>query len=390
MFAALTAALWLSVVVTAAAIRNRLYATFVGVMLGIHSLIAAGIYPYAGPLRPVFLGLHATVFVHFLFLARPRLRPLPFRVLVSLPASFFVGGTFLALPWALLGIFVPPPFVYIPYLLGAFGLFQSLSSRLEEVDVVVNDGEVSALGPHRTSSFREERPLRVVQITDPHLGPFMSVRRLRAICERAVAREPDLVFLTGDFLTMESQRDVRDLTEALSPLRAMRGKVFACLGNHDHEALELVMAALAENDVTLLIDDETTVTTPAGKVQIVGFDYHFRERAKRIPAVCAAHPRKPEHLRIVLLHDPGAFRHLPEREGDLVLSGHTHGGQVGLVSLGGGWTFLRLFGTKLPDHGLWARGRDRLYVHRGTGHYGFPLRLGVPNEESLLRVHRAP
>ena len=52
------------------------------------------------------------------------------------------------------------------------------------------------------------------------------------------------------------------------------------------------------------------------------------------------------------------------------------------------WTFLRLFGTKIPDHGLWARGRDRLYVHRGTGHYGFPLRLGVPNEESLLRVHR--
>jgi predicted MPP superfamily phosphohydrolase len=51
---------------------------------------------------------------------------------------------------------------------------------------------------------------------------------------------------------------------------------------------------------------------------------------------------------------------------------------------------MRLFGGgALPDHGLWARGRDRLYVHRGTGHYGFPLRLGVPSEESLLRVHRA-
>jgi predicted MPP superfamily phosphohydrolase len=93
--------------------------------------------------------------------------------------------------------------------------------------------------------------------------------------------------------------------------------------------------------------------------------------------------------RIILLHDPGAFRHLPEGEGDLVLSGHTHGGQVGLVSLGLSWTFLRLFGLKLPDHGFWARGRDRLYVHRGTGHYGFPLRLGVPSEESVVRVHRA-
>jgi predicted MPP superfamily phosphohydrolase len=41
----------------------------------------------------------------------------------------------------------------------------------------------------------------------------------------------------------------------------------------------------------------------------------------------------------------------------------------------------------MPDHGFWARGTDRLYVHRGTGHYGFPLRLGVPSEESLLAVH---
>ena len=51
--------------------------------------------------------------------------------------------------------------------------------------------------------------------------------------------------------------------------------------------------------------------------------------------------------------------------------------------------FLDTF-TSLPDHGLWARGPDRLYVHRGTGHYGFPLRLGVPAEESVLRVHRMP
>jgi predicted MPP superfamily phosphohydrolase len=50
---------------------------------------------------------------------------------------------------------------------------------------------------------------------------------------------------------------------------------------------------------------------------------------------------------------------------------------------------LRLFGDAIPDHGFWARGTDRMYVHRGTGHYGFPLRLGVPAEESLIRVHRS-
>jgi uncharacterized protein len=388
MFALLTAGLWLTVVTTARIIRNRFYAMFVGVMLGIYSLIALSVIQGVGPLRIPFMVLHCTVFVNFLFLAWPRLRPLWFRALVSIPSAFMVAGTLLALPWALVGIFTKPPFLFIPYMLAAFGLFQSLTSRKDEVDVVVGDGEIEVLRPHRASSFREERPLRIVQITDPHLGPFMSVRRLRAICARAVERDPDLIFLTGDFLTMESQRDVRHLSESLAPLRAMPGKVFACLGNHDHEALDLVKRALTDNGVALLVDESTTVETAAGKVQIVGFDYHFRERSQRIHAVANANPRLPEHLRLILLHDPGAFRHLPEGDADLVLSGHTHGGQVGLVSFGGGWTFLRMFGLKIPDHGLWARGRDRLYVHRGTGHYGFPLRLGVPNEESLLRVHR--
>ena len=70
-----------------------------------------------------------------------------------------------------------------------------------------------------------------------------------------------------------------------------------------------------------------------------------------------------------------------------MLSGHTHGGQIGLVSLGLKGTVVSLFGVS-PDHGFWARGTDRLYVHRGTGHYGFPLRMGVPGEESVVRVHR--
>ena len=59
---------------------------------------------------------------------------------------------------------------------------------------------------------------------------------------------------------------------------------------------------------------------------------------------------------------------------------------MGLLTLGLPLTFVSAF-TPIPDHGFWARGRNRLYVHRGTGVYGFPLRVGVPAEESLLRVH---
>jgi uncharacterized protein len=379
---------WLVVVLLGWLLRSRAYAVFRGVTLGLEVLIASALVPYYGSLLPVVAYLQAAVFLSSLFLIRPRLRGLLYRATVSVPAAFFAAGTLLAWPWAIASAFGLPPYgAFIPYALAAIGIFQSLTTREEAIDVVVADGEhVDGLKRHRRGEQRVKRPLRIVQITDPHLGPFMSVGRLRQICERAVAREPDLVVLTGDFLTMESQDRPELLAAALAPLSALRGRTFACLGNHDHEALGTVREALAGAGVTLLVDAAAEVSTQAGDVQIVGLDFVWRERDKHLRAVTAAHPRKAGSLRLLLLHDPGAFRHVPPGEGDLVLSGHTHGGQVGFVSLGLPWTLMRLF-AKIPDHGLWARGRDRLYVHRGTGHYGFPLRLGVPSEESVLHVH---
>jgi len=387
---------WLSVVLAAATIRGRPYATAAGVIVGIYSLVALGMAPVFARVAPAmlaaFAALHVAVYVNFAALARPRMRPLAYRLLVSWPASFFAAGTLLALPWAIASAFGFHPWApWLPYALGAIGLVQSLTSREEAIDLVIGEDSGGArVLPHPRGEAREERPLRIVQITDPHIGPFMSVERLRRIAARAVAKNPDLVLLTGDFLTMESQGDPELLRRALEPLRELPGRVFACLGNHDHEAPETVERALAANGVDLLVDEAREIETAAGPVQIVGMDFVWRDRREHLARVCAAHPRKPGVTRIVLLHDPGAFRHLPDGQGDLVLSGHTHGGQVGLVSLGLSWTFLRLFGIKIPDHGFWARGRDRMYVHRGTGHYGFPLRLGVPSEESILHVHRAP
>jgi predicted MPP superfamily phosphohydrolase len=312
---------------------------------------------------------------------------------VSWPASFFTAGTLLAIPWAVLtAVGLHPWAPWLPYAFAAVGMLQSLTTKREEIDLVISGPQgphAERFGPHPHGSAREERPLRIVQISDPHIGPFMSVARLRRIAERAVEAKPDLVFLTGDFLTMESHSDPDLLLTALEPLRALPGKVFACHGNHDHEAPAVVARALSKNGIILLVDAERDVETDAGPVQIVGMDFTYRDRAAHLARVCAEHPRKPGMLRVVMLHDPGAFRHLPAGEGDLVLSGHTHGGQVGLLSLGLPWTFLRLFGDRIPDHGFWARGTDRMYIHRGTGHYGFPLRLGVPAEESLVRVHRA-
>jgi predicted MPP superfamily phosphohydrolase len=145
-----------------------------------------------------------------------------------------------------------------------------------------------------------------------------------------------------------------------------------------------VQAALAANDVRLLMDEEVVAETAAGLVQIVGADYVGKGRREHIQELLSAHPRRADHLRLLLLHDPSIFRHIPPGEVDLTLSGHTHGGQLGLVSFGLDWTVLSR--TAWPDHGLFGHGSNRLYVHRGTGFYGFPLRIGVPGEASLLEV----
>lgn len=391
-FDALTGSGWLAVVVAARFVRGSAFAAFVGVLVGIYSLLAVALVPWVGAVLPLFVALHVSVYVNFLALSRPRMRSFVYRLLVSWPSAFFVAGTLLALPWALVAAFGGHPWgVFVPYALAALGMRQSLTTKREDIDLVVHGAHaatpVSKLGPHPRGDERVARPLRIVQISDPHLGPFMSVTRLRRIAERAVAAKPDLVFLTGDFLTMESQADPDLLLDALAPLQALPGKVFACHGNHDLEAPAVVSRALAKNGVDLLVDDARDVTTDVGPVQIVGLDFSYRDRKARIERACLEHPRTPGALRVVLLHDPGAFRHLPAGHGDLVLSGHTHGGQVGLLSLGLEWTFLRLFGDRIPDHGFWARGTDRMWIHRGTGHYGFPLRLGVPAEESVLRIH---
>ena len=202
--------------------------------------------------------------------------------------------------------------------------------------------------------------------------------------ERLLEKEPDLVLLTGDFLTMEGRGSPGALARAFEPLRSYPGRCHAIFGNHDHEAPEEVRHALETNGVDLLMDEERVIDTPIGPLQLIGADYRGRDRKEHIEELLARIPRRPGHLRLLLLHDPLTFSHVPEGDVDLTLSGHTHGGQVGLVSMGLDWTVLTR--SRWPDHGLFARGSGRLYVHRGTGFYGFPLRIGVPGEASVLEV----
>ena len=422
-FAVASFAAVLITVIAGLRVRGRAYAIFAGIFLSLHALVSAALWPllrgksiFAVDLWPLLVYLQIVSFLHFFLLLWPRMQSQAYRILVSWPAAFASAAIFLATPWAILAVVLDePPLYWLPFAAALMGLYESQSTRKRVVDLRlsprdgrVTDGpaprssdddlrhdariEIVAAVPRlrrvRTGGGGDARPLRIVQLTDPHLGPFMTVGRLRRICAWAVAQKPDLVVLTGDYLTMQSQGDAGLLARALEPLAALPGQVFACRGNHDLEAPETIAKAFAAAGARLLIDEEAIVDTDGGAVQILGADYSFRSRRDRLVSLVRRFPRRTGRLRLILLHDPGAFHHLPEGEADLVLSGHTHGGQLGLVSFGLPLTVVRLF-SSIPDQGFFARGRDRLYVHRGTGHYGFPLRIGVPAEQSMLRVHSA-
>jgi predicted MPP superfamily phosphohydrolase len=395
--------------------RGRTYGIFAAVVLAFSfpAGVALGMRlqsllgPVAGPaVGWLFAYALAVTGVHFASLVKARLRTRAFRWAVSVPAQAFIALGAFSLPfllalapvrislWAVdaAGLLSALHWLdLVPIAVIGFSVATSLRPRREIVRVTLGGAEPESLtrlpverrGWGKTH-HSETRPLRIVQITDPHLGPWAPIHRLRRRIDELLDHDPDLVLLTGDFLTMEGNGTPGALAEALAPVRRAEGRSFAIFGNHDHEAPEEVAGALAENKVRLLIDDEALVETPVGKVQIVGADWYREKRKERLQSLLARFPRRDGFLRLLLLHDPRNFHDVPKGEVDLTLSGHTHGGQVGLVSLGLDWTVLSR--SKWPDHGLFGHGKGRLYVHRGTGFYGFPLRIGVPGEASVLEL----
>ncbi len=396
-------------------VRGRAYAVFGLVILlislpgavAMHARLLDWVSPALSPwVHWAFCYGVATAGLHMAGLVRARLRSTVFRWAVSIPGMAFIAAGALSGVWllALLPIRGTAMLLgwdgasevlrwldLVPFLVAAVSVLTSMRLVDEVVHVPLGHSgpaEVTRLPVERYRRGRgaptASRRLRLVQITDTHLGPWQPVRLLQRRIADLVAQDPDLVLLTGDFLTMEGMGTPGALATALEPLRALRGRCFAIFGNHDHESPEEVRSALEATDVHLLLDDEVIVETAVGPVQLVGADHVFQEAREHIQRLLERFPRRDDHLRLLMLHDPSRFRHVPKGDVDLTLSGHTHGGQLGLVSFGLDWTVLTR--TRWPDHGLFGHGSNRLYVHRGTGFYGFPLRIGVPGELSLLEL----
>lgn len=368
--------------------RNKRFAVFQSIILSVHTISSSMNFASVLPL-PLFVYLNATVYIQLLSLLSPSLKSRFWRILISYPQSYYFSCTFLWFLCTPISKYAPTT-IYIPLTLCFLGFLQTIRFQSETVDLdLVSPTPTNKLIPLKVGINPQKTPtrtLRVCQITDPHLGPFMSADRLRYVCETIVKWDPDLVLLTGDYITMESYFAGEELARGFEPLKQLRGKTFACLGNHDYESLDVVEYALKKANIQLLKDEEAIVNTIVGPVQIVGTEFSFSKAKEHIEKVYSKFPRKENHMRLFLVHNPAEFKHFPDKEVDLVFSGHTHGGQLGLFSLGIHLTVYKMV-TKSPDYGFWGMGRNRLYVHRGTGQYGFPIRIGVPNELSMLNIH---
>jgi len=357
--------------------------------------------------------LHLCVFVQYALLARCKMRPKMYLYLISYPSSVFFTGIIISLPFYFFVAFIPSGIgavlLCIPIVIAVIGLYQTLRtlepnkwtvreltlrSMEEEEDQLIMKRKVKRVpcGPpkdHEITDFKQ--PISIIQIADPHMGPMMSVERLRTICENTVKLNPDIVLLTGDFFTVESFNPIDSIDKALEPLKELSGKTFACLGNHDYEegCIEILERALDKIGCCLLVDKCILVETRIGKIQILGFDYRHKARQEHITQVCTAYPPIPNVPRIGLLHDPGAFKFIPIDYQMVVFSGHTHGGQIGLNCLGINASIVGI--TGMPDHSLWQNGNNYLYVHTGQGCRSMMgtmvLRVGVPTEDSLLQVY---
>jgi predicted MPP superfamily phosphohydrolase len=270
-------------------------------------------------------------------------------------------------------------------MLGAAAPFAvSLSGVPLSYDFRVDEHEITL--PHWPPALDG---LRIAHLSDIHVGGAMDRARLQHVAALTAAARPDLIVHTGDFLTHRRGDFDAPLYEALATLTPRYGQ-FACFGNHDFDDPDRLAQRLGAAGVVVLRDALTTIVVDGQIVEIAGLDFGFDRdhRAASAARRIGRWPARGGAPRLLLVHDPSEFSQLPEGCADLVFSGHTHGGHIG-VQLGPerALTIVGLAG--IPDQGVFHRGDMRLFVTRCVGFYGYPMRVGIPPEIAMLTL-RAP
>jgi len=232
---------------------------------------------------------------------------------------------------------------------------------------------------------------RIVQLSDLHLGTHLGLEELAQHVARVNALEPDLICITGDIV--DRVETCRIAFPVLAGLRARHG-VVATLGNHDFAAgADAVAAALRTyTPFTVLRDERVDVTVDGARLAILGVDDLGLDWARGVPEHPALPPLaatvSPETPAVVLSHRPDCFPQAAALGACLMLSGHTHGGQLGLPSPFGRVRNLAEFMTRF-DRGLYRERGAVLYVNRGLGFTGQPIRLFTSREIAVLELRGA-
>ena len=238
---------------------------------------------------------------------------------------------------------------------------------------------------HRQIHLRRLPPaldgLRIVQLSDIHHSPFTGSEQIKHAIETANSLEPDVVALTGDYVSHEREY-AAPCAEMLGRLRARYG-VYAVLGNHDHWTdAELITDLFRLAGIRMLINEGMRFEQKGAAFWLAGVDDTMVGLEDLSLALAGS---RQDEMKMLLAHNPIILRRAARAGVDLVLSGHTHGGQVTLRSERGasGRPRRRLL------RGLGRQGETQIYVTRGLGTVVLPIRYGCPPEVSLLELRRA-
>ena len=224
---------------------------------------------------------------------------------------------------------------------------------------------------------------RIVQLTDIHVGPVLRRDDLQAIVERANGLDADVMAVTGDLI----DGHVSSLEHEVAPLRQLRGKygTFFVTGNHEYYWNATQWCEhVASLGLRVLHNEHIMIERDGARLLLAGVTDHragehiasHRTDAKKARGTAQA------DLRVLLAHQPRSVYEATDAGFDLQISGHTHGGQYFPMNL--------LVHLAQPYvSGLHRHGRMWIYVSRGTGFWGPPLRVGAPHEITLLRLVRA-
>jgi predicted MPP superfamily phosphohydrolase len=224
---------------------------------------------------------------------------------------------------------------------------------------------------------------RIVQISDVHIGSLRDRRFAAVIAERVNALAPDLVAVTGDLVDGSVAR-IGDEVEPLGAIRARHG-VYFITGNHDfYSGADAWVARVRALGWQALRNERVAIGDAGAHFDLAGVDDHHGAMlgpGEGEDLARALDGREADRAVVLLAHDPNTFKKASQYGVDLQISGHTHGGQI--------WPFRHLVRLSTPwVAGLYRLGASAVYVSRGTGFWGPPMRLGAPSEitELVLRA----